>query len=56
MMKKEYVQPAIEVIRMKVQQQLMAGSGLNAGDQNNPGMPGSGAPQLTSFDDELDMD
>ena len=55
MMKKEYVQPAIKVIRVKVQQQLMAGS-LNAGDQVNPGLPGSGAPQITSFDDELDMD
>ena len=53
MLKKEYIQPSVEVIETKVQQHLLAGSGPGAGDQHNPGM---GAPSLSPFEDELDLE
>ena len=47
-MKKSYVKPAMSVYPLATIQ-LLAGSGPNAGDQNDPSM----AP---TFDDELELE
>ena len=41
-MKKIYIQPSIKEVMLMQEAQLMAGSGPNAGDQDNPGMGGGG--------------
>ncbi|MBQ3769523.1 MAG: hypothetical protein II866_11105 [Prevotella sp.] len=47
-MKKSYIKPAMSVYPLPTMQ-LLAGSGPNAGDQNDPSM----AP---TFDDELELE
>ena len=48
-MKKSYIKPAMSVYPLPTMQ-LLAGSGLGAGDQDDPSM---GAPM---FDDEFDLE
>lgn len=51
-MKKRYLKPSIKEIILPQEAQLMAGSGPNAGDQDNPGMGGgSGSRSFEAFED-----
>ncbi len=50
MMKKTYIKPESDLILFN-SFQLLAGSGPNANDQENPGLGGGGAREFFDFDE-----
>jgi hypothetical protein len=54
-MKKKYMKPTLQVWNIK-KHTLLAGSGLSAGFQSNPGISNSSGSRAFEFDDDYPWD